>query len=115
MSKEDEVLNAVDADLAEMIGEEMGVEPESIQVPPGVLRGVLVYELENGAFGYRNLSGGSSKLDISDAISLGQRLVAGATADLISIRVVEMLQRSQRPAEPKSGLVVPRSMGRRSQ
>jgi hypothetical protein len=102
----------VDPDEADAVGEEMGVEPDVMEIPPGIVRGVLVFELEDGTFGYRNLNG-TGKLDIMDAISLGSRLVEGARADMTALKTLQLMKQSMAPKQPQSRVVRP--MGRRAQ
>jgi hypothetical protein len=103
----------VDADEADLVGEEMGVEPDSMDIPPGIVRGVLVYELEDGSFGYRSMIG--EKLDIMDAISLGSRLVEGARSELHALKTIQLMKRSMAPAPAQGRVLKPRPMGRRPQ
>jgi hypothetical protein len=108
---------AVPVEQANAAAEEMGVEADEIEIPPGIVRGLLIFELEDGSFGYQNLGGG--QIDIMDALTLGNRLVEGARADLVCVKLNAYAQAArqekQREAQPKPRIAVPRPMGRRPQ
>ena len=90
------------------------MEPDSIPVPPGIVRGVFVFELEDGTFGFRNM--GEGELDIMDAIALANRLVEGARAELIVMKLAAYMQHERQQRERTVSVpVLPRRLGRRPQ
>lgn len=100
---------------ANAAAEALDVRPDTMEVPPGIVRGVFVFELEDGSFGYQNM--GEGPIDIMDAITLGNRLVEGARADLIVVKLNAYIERAKqaRQAQPApSRILTPRPMGRRS-
>jgi len=108
---------AVPVEQANAAAEEMDVQPDEIEIPPGIVRGLLIFELEDGSFGYQNL--GAGQIDIMDALTLGNRLVEGARADLVCVKLNAYAQAArtekQRAEQPKPRIAVPRPMGRRPQ
>jgi hypothetical protein len=108
--QEEAAPEAVDLETAEEIAEELDIQPDTMEIPPGIVRGVFIYELEDGTFGYKNLAGG--RLDIMDAISLGSRLVEGARTDMTALKTVQLLKSQPQSQAP---VRVARPLGRRSQ
>lgn len=105
-----ESAEAVDLETAEEIAEELDIQPDVMPIPAGIVRGVLIYELEDGTFGYKNLAGG--RLEIMDAISLGSRLVEGARTDMTALKTVQLLKSQPQTQAPVRAV---RALGRRSQ
>lgn len=107
---------AVPVEAANAAAEALGVEPDMMEVPPGIVRGVFVFELEDGSFGYQSMNEGP--IDIMDAITLGNRLVEGARADLIVVKLNAYIERAKQAKaaaqqKPTSRILTPRVMGRR--
>lgn len=68
------------------VAEELGVEPEVIEVPPGVRKGITMFELEDGNFGFIPVTENTT---LMDAYALASRILCGINADLVSQKVVE--------------------------
>lgn len=104
---------AAPVEQADAVAEEMGVEPDEMEVEPGIVRGVFVYELEDGSFGYKNMDGG--KVNVGDALMLGSRLVEGARSDLAALKTIQLLKAEGQKAQAQQPRRVLRPMGRRAQ
>ena len=100
-------------DQADAVADELGIEPDEIETEPGVVRGVFVYELEDGSFGYKNMDG--SKPNVGDALMLGSRLVNGALADLTALKTIALLKAEGQKVAQAQPRRVMRPLGRRAQ
>lgn len=102
-----------EAEMQEQIAaEEMGVEPETIQLPPGIRRGITLFELETGDFGFIPITEGTT---IMDAYVLAQRVAAGAMSDMIADKVVrkqteqavQLAKNAQAQRQQRPNIVIP--------
>lgn len=78
--------NMTDEDMAEIVAEEMGVESDTVELPPGVRRGITLFELEDGKFGFIPTTQDTT---LMDALVLAMRVTAGIQADLTAQKVME--------------------------
>ncbi len=76
--------------FADEVAAAMGVQGEKVDLPPQLVRGVLIYELEDGSFGSQPV-GGMETLD--DALSLAERFVRRAQAQFIAGEVRKEITR----------------------
>ena len=98
------------------VAEALNVQPEEIEVPPGIRKGLLLFELENGEFGFRPLTDGTS---LMDAYALCARIQAGINADLVAQRmllaqraVAQKAQQAQTEKAQKPKLYLPQIGGK---
>jgi hypothetical protein len=79
-------------------------EPMTLELPPQMVSGILVYEMEDGSWGFRPLSEGMKLLDV---IGLLTKALEGARADLFASRVMQMMQTQQAAADKRPRIVLP--------
>lgn len=70
----------------EAAAEELGVQPETLQLPAGIHKGMVVFEMTDGSFGFRPLN---DNLSLFEAYSLVARISAGLQADITANKVIE--------------------------
>ena len=75
-----------DDEMAQIAAEELGVAEENIELPPDVRRGITLFELENGDFGFIPTTDDTT---LMDALVLAMRVQAGIQADLTAQKVME--------------------------
>ncbi len=85
-----------DPSLEEAVAEAAGAEPETIDLPSQLARAVLIYELEDGRFGFRPIAG-TMPVDMDAVMSLIDRCERRATVDLIAMQVAAKLTAGRRP------------------
>ncbi len=75
-----------DDEMAKIAAEELNIEEENIELPPNVRRGITLFELENGDFGFIPTTEDTT---LMDALVLAMRVQAGIQADLTAQKVME--------------------------
>jgi hypothetical protein len=90
-----------DEQLEKEVAAALGVEAETVELPPEITRGVILFEFATGEFGFRPLEGTETSLD--DAVNLAQRLV---TRGIIQMTVAQILK-GMEPKPAKKGLLLP--------
>lgn len=90
----------------------LGVQPEVIAVPPGIRHGIMLFELENGEFGFIPMNEGTT---LMVAESLCHRISLGIQAEIIANKVMEKqrtlavnVRQAQAEQEKKPKLMLPR-------
>jgi len=90
------------------VAEELGVEPEAIQLPPGVRIGVTVFELDNGEYGFMPTNKSTTLMDVYGLLA---RIQAGIEADLVSQRIMaaqrQVAANAAKAQQQKSKIVTP--------
>jgi hypothetical protein len=77
------------AEQEEIIAEEVGAEPETIDLPPNMLKGVTLFELEDGSVGFLPTT---AETTMMDAYALCMRIALGIQIDLQAKKMMEMEQ-----------------------
>ena len=92
----------------EAVAEELGVEPDTIALPPGVRIGVTVFELSNGEYGFMPTNNATTLMDVYGLLS---RIQAGIEADLVSQRIMraqrEVAANAAKAQQQKAKIIVP--------
>lgn len=93
------------------VAEELGVQGEEVEAPPQVVRGITIFELEDGQFGFQPVNEGTT---LADAMSLTSRISTGILVDMVAQKVVQLqMQQSQYLAQQaqaqknRPGIVIP--------
>lgn len=88
--------------------EALGVQPEIIEVPPGVRVGITLFELEDGNAGFLPVTQNTT---LMDALLLCTRILTGINADLIAQRVVQSQMQQAgalaKQAQKRPAIVIP--------
>lgn len=84
----------------EQVAADMGVQPETVEIPPTARRAFILFELADGSFGSLPVTG--LETSIEEAVYLAQRFLFRATIDMTSRHVVQSLK-----AQTPKGRVVP--------
>ena len=92
----------------QIVAEELGVEPEVIQLPPNVRIGVTVFELSNGEYGFMPTNNATTLMDVYGLLA---RIQAGIEADLVSQRIMraqrEVAANAAKAQQQKAKIIVP--------
>lgn len=73
----------------EIIAQEVGAEPETIDLPPNMLKGVTLFELEDGSVGFLPTTPNTTMMD---AYALCMRISLGIQIDLQAKKMLELEQ-----------------------
>jgi len=94
-----------DPEAGDLLGEELGVEPEQVKLPPGIYKGITLFELEDGSFGFLPLTKNTT---LMDAASLAIRIQTGIQADMVVQKLLATQKMMQQQAKPKMpGIIIP--------
>lgn len=95
----------------EAVAEALGVEPEYLEVPPGIRKGIVLFELEDGSFGFRPMV---DKMSMMDTYLLCERVQVGIKSDMVAQRilkaeteVIKTMQQAQKAEAEKPKLFLP--------
>lgn len=73
----------------QIIAEEVGAEAETIDLPPNMLKGVTLFELEDGSVGFLPTT---QQTTMMDAYALCMRIALGIQIDLQAKKMLELEQ-----------------------
>lgn len=72
------------------VAEELGVKPVEVELPSAPVRGIMLFEMENGELGVLPM-GGMREITLEEASGMAQRLITRAQAERTADRVMEKL------------------------
>lgn len=73
----------------QIIAEEVGAQPETIELPPSMVKGVTLFELADGSVGFLPTTQSTTMMD---AYALCMRIALGIQIDMQAKRMLELEQ-----------------------
>ena len=101
-----------DPQTMEMIAEEIGVTPDQIELPAQPVAGLMIFEMDDGTFGFRPITPTTGLLDMVGLIARAQIMIQADAYAEAQIKKIDARLAKERAEARKPQLVVP-TAGRR--
>src|SRR5262245_34968306 len=100
-----EALPTPEPEIENVVADEIGVAPETVDLPTQIKYGVVVYQLENGSFGFDPMN---DETTLDDVLTLVNRVKLRIEGQTYTVQFMEALAQAQQARRaPQQRIITP--------